>query len=315
MYDTINLWLRAEDAPKTDLLAEVPLLFSNPKETFNYRYNCITVSGMVGHFYATVSERGVFLGGSLCKHYFGDNQHTLSLPDTKLAVEKLSDEINLPDAQAHVYRIDFSDNYVMDYPENAYYDFLGSATYYNRQAQDNGLYYTNSRRQIVFYGKVTEQRLKHVPILEEFEDKHVLRYEYRLKKQVACQLNRKEVRAFDLYEAGFYKQMLERYKSEYLSINKYNLISFEDTVLKDRKEFKKQLMLLGIQKLGGEAAVMDIISHADKCDVFENGMQRKRQRDMIKELCKTPLLTQQPELVKELDKKILDRIDQELLKI
>ncbi len=312
MVDTILIWSKAENSPGVDLLGEVPLRLTNLREKYDYRHGCNTITGKLGVFFVTVSEQGVLLSGSLCKFYFGDNQRTLGLQEIHGAIEKLIEAIGLPIDKARVYRLDIAANYVMNHPVKAYYTSLGSHIYHERTEIDHSVYYGNKQHQLVFYDKVEEQLTKRVKLRDELIGKNVLRYEYRLRRNLAKQLKRKKVLVSDLYDKAFYTQLLEKYKEEYLAIYKYNSISFKGDVLRDVRSFKAQLLLLGIKALGGEAPVMKLIEQANRRQVFSNVMQKSRLKNMIRKLCNTPLLTYKPDEIKELDKKILDTVNMEI---
>jgi len=312
MYDTISLYLPAEKATGIDLIAEMPVYLSDLKENFNHASGIVTVSGKCDNFHVTASIKGIFLNGSLPKYHFGQNQSTLNLQSTKNAIAKLSQALNLPLSEAFVYRIDFAENYIMSHPVASYFESLGESRYYKRLDQGSSLYYNSGRRQIVFYDKVKEQSAKNYDIASKFAGQNVLRYEYRLKKRVADQMNCPEVRASDLHDPVFYKQLLLRYHKEYSAIHKLSPLCFNSLVMGDVRALRSQLSLYGIQALGGEKAVLEMLDSANRRNEFSSTMQYNRSKKMVKEVCQMPLLAKKSELIQELDMKINNHIQEEI---
>lgn len=312
MYDTISLYLPAEKSIGTDLVADMPVYLTDLKENYNHSSGIVTVSGMCKTFHASANLKGVFLNGSLPKYYYGQNQSTLNMQTTKSAIEQLSADLNLPLEEAFVYRIDFATNYVMEQPVASYFDSFGACRYYKRLDQGSSLYYNSGRRQMLFYDKLKEQTNKMVTIIPEFESTNVLRYEYRLKKRVADQVGMMEIKASNLYNAMFYKALLQKYRKEYFSIEKLNNLCFDSVIVGDVRALTKQLSLYGIQALGGEKALLEMLDAAKKRGEFSSSMQYARSKKMVKAVCKMPMLAKKSVLIEELDTKVSDKIQSEL---
>ena len=250
MYDNLELTITKEQSPGTDFLQTIPQhlsIVSNHGENQFGKY----VTGYLDSLKVSISDSRVKIYDcSLCKYYLGDNFKTLTRGDTKLAIDKISDSLHLPFHLANVTRIDFANNLIMQYDEKIYYPYLGEALYYSRLEQNNGLYYNNQLRQLVFYGKEHEQRIKRQPIPELYKGRNVLRYEMRFKKQLRKQLNRTEITAGLLYDEVFYGDLVARWKNEYLAIQKINskLNSMKPTGSK--KKLIEDLALYTILGLG-----------------------------------------------------------------
>jgi hypothetical protein len=179
---------------------------------------------------------------------------------------------------------------------------LGEAQYYNRLEQNNGLYYNNHLRQLVFYGKGYEQRLKKQPIPELYKNKNVLRFEMRLRKQLRQQLKQPEIKAGLLSDEVFYGSLVTRWKNEYLAIQKINskLISMKPTGSK--KVLAENLALYTILEMGQP----QVLSRVKEWQ--ESGQISKKQaydlRTFIKRLSKTPIDEKGNELINELNRKV-----------
>ena len=316
MIDTITLLVKSADVPSIDFMAELPLMLGKIKEEYDPKINSYKVKGSLGKaFHATVSTEGLLLTGSLCKEYFGNNQQTLTLADTCLALTRLFNELGLPIEHAYVYRVDIGANYIMESAPETYYPYFGDAMYYARSVLNTSLYYKNKSRQIIFYDKLQEQEAKHVPTIEEYIGKNVLRFEYRIRRGLAERMEREDVRALDLCDPTFYKSLLEKYQEAFMSIEKYSLVDFDPIAISDSKSFFNQLALLGIQSIGGQMVLNDILSRAKKQGLFPNAMSYKRLKDRVKTTCNTPLLTCKSPLVDELSNKVAAKVAAEILSL
>lgn len=302
MYDNIDLTINKESCPNTDFLGTIPQLLTTVS---NHGVNQFGeyVNGYLDSLKVSISESRVKISeSSICKYYLGDNFKTLSRGDTKRAIEKISDNLQLPFNMANVSRIDFAQNLIMQHNEKIYYPYLGEAQYYSRLEQNNGLYYNNQKRQLLFYGKEYEQKLKRQPIPELYKNRNVLRFEMRFRKQLKEQFNRSELKAGILSDEEFYTGLLKRWKNEYLAIQKINskLINMKPTGSK--KEFIESLAIFTIKELG-QPQILNRVKEWQ-----ETGQISKKQaydiRSSIKELNRIPIEGKGNDLIIELDRKI-----------
>jgi len=190
----------------------------------------------------------------------------------------------------------------MKYDESLYYPNLGEAQYYNRLEQNNGLYYSNGKRLLTFYGKVYEQKQKRQPIPEIYQNRNVLRYELRFTKQLRKQFNRPEITAGLLYDEGFYRELLKRWKNEYSAIQKINskITSMKPTG--STKELIEHMALFQVLQVG-QPNLLSLIKEWQ-----QKGLISKKQacdhRAKIKQLSSIPIEEKGNDLINELDKKI-----------
>jgi len=301
MYDNIDLTVYKENCPKVDFIKSVPQYLTNVSYHVNYAGEYVT--GYLDSLKVNISERRVkIINSSLCKYYLGNNFKTLSKGDTKRAIEKISDSLNLPFDLANVTRIDLAQNLIMQYPEKIYIPYLGEAQYYNRLEQNNGLYYNNHLRQLVFYGKVYEQKIKKQPIPELYKNRNVLRYEIRFKKRLRQQLKQPEITAGLLYDEVFYYNLVKRWKNEYLAIQKINskLINMKPTGSK--KEFIENLALFTVLELGQPQVLKKVKEWQERAEISKK--QAYDLRTFIKQLSKNPIDEKGNDLLNELDRKV-----------
>lgn len=128
------------------------------------------------------TSRGIKIKGSLAKYYFGNNLETLTRDQTKEAFDKMCDSLHLDINDAALSRIDIATNFIVSEPPQNYYSFFGDAARLNKSQQGSTLYFSNKSRAIVFYDKCKEAKAHKMDIPDEFKNKNVLRYEYRLKR-------------------------------------------------------------------------------------------------------------------------------------
>jgi len=302
MYDNIELILTRKQSPGIDFLKTIPqYLTMVASEGTSQAGDYIT--GYSDSIKVNISENRVKLSDfSLCKYWLGDNFKTLTKGDAKQAIEQISSILHLPLSQATITGIDFANNFIMQHPEKVYYPYLGQAQYYNRLEQPNGLYYNNRLRQLVFYGKEYEQRIKRQPIPELYRNRNVLRYELRLKRQLRKQLKRSEITAGLLSDEAFYTDLLDKWKSEYLTIQKINskLINMKPTGSK--KELTENLALYTIVELGQSQVLGKVKEWQQRGEITKK--QAYDLRTFIIQLSKTPTDEKGNDLINELDRKV-----------
>ncbi len=304
MYDTIHLWLNLDFKQIEDFSRVIHTHVKDVKETFDNKTGQHSYRGKHGKFDVGVYPNGISLKGSICKHYLGSNFYTLTREQTHLAIEQISQDLQLPIQNAKVTRIDMAENFIMQYDEKLYFKYLSKLNYYKRLEQDNGLYFRQNNKLLVFYGKVLEQRKKGEIIPDCFKNKHLLRYEIRYLKNIPRQLNKTTVLASDLYDPSFYEMLVNNWKNEYFNIQKAKEIAINPESLKDVKSFQKQLMLAGLSSIfGSEINALDFVDKQFKKGSFQNRMQPQRIKETIKTAFSLPNATFESQLIKELDEK------------
>ena len=302
MYDTIDSTVYKDDCPNIDFIKTIPNQLTNVK---SYGVNQFGeyVSGYLDNLKVSISEQKVKVyDSSLCKYYLGDNFKTLSKGDTKRAIEKISDCLQLPFHLANVTRIDFSQNLIMKYDEKVYYPYLGEAQYYNRLEQNNGLYYNNSKRQLLFYGKEYEQKIKKQTVPELYKNRNVLRFEMRFRKRLREQLKYPTITTGLLSDEIFYSKLVERWRDEYLSIQKISTKITQMKPTKSKKKLIENLALISILDIG-QPHVLNKIKEWQ----MSGKISKKQAYDMrssIKKISRTPIDDEGNDLINEMDKKI-----------
>jgi hypothetical protein len=300
-YDTVKLWLPVEKVGNTNLLSHISKKLSSltecHKETGTY------LTGSFGNFLVYANSQGISIKGSLPKWYLGDNIQDTSRGDTQRAIEKLSDEFEMPVEKAKVSQIDFGCAFLMKQKPESYFTQLGQLQYFKRLVQPKSVYYSNSSQVLIFYDKIAESKAKRVILNEIYFNKNLLRYEIRFASKLDKIFNRAEVIVSDLFDENFYMDITDKWVKQYQQITKIRKLQFKNDVMIQPKEFIDQLVLIGIQSIGYEN-VMQMIDDAKNRGQFEHKKYVSRTKQMIKEIQVLPKLTEPSELVEELDRKI-----------
>ncbi|MCX6236371.1 MAG: hypothetical protein NTY07_02250 [Bacteroidia bacterium] len=302
MYDNLDFTVTKDQSPGTDFLQIVPQFLTTISNKGVNQFGEY-VTGYLDSLKVSISESRVKISDcSLCKYYLGDNFKTLTKGDTKRAIQKISDCLHLPFDRANITRIDFAKNLIMQYDEKVYYPYLGEAQYYTRLPQNNGLYYNNQLRQLVFYGKEYEQKLKRQPVPELYKDRNVLRFEMRFRKQLRQQLKQPEITAGLLTDETFYSGLVTRWKDEYFAIQKINskLISMKPTG--STKELIENMALFQLLELG-QPQLLTIVKEWQIRGLITK-KQANDHRAKIKQLSKTPFDEKGNDLINELNRKV-----------
>lgn len=308
MYDTIHLRLPLDRVGEF-YLDSICSRLEKMSEHW-YSNESLVISGYLdGNLRVSISDRNVSIKGSLAKYYFGNNFDTLTLTQTKEAIMKMSDALSLPIEKAKVTRIDFSDNLIMDYKPEAYYNYLGKCSYYTRNPlESNSLYYNGSKKTKLFYDKIAWAKGKKIEIPSELIGKNVLRFEMRYEKGLNKQFNLPEVTAEKLYGNDFYLTLLNKWRQEYLSIVKLGNIICNYEVIKTPKDVSKRFELLGMQTYGYER-VMKEIENMEFQGVMTNSRSYSRVKNNALNLFADSNQTTTSDLIIELDKKINELVD------
>ena len=303
MYDNIDMRLSIDEVKGIDLLNNIPGLLTKCSQT-TFDNGSISISGYHGSLKVRVSEQAVKIqDSSLCKWFLGDNFQGLTRGDVRRAVEKLSDELHLPMNRANITRIDIAQNFIMNHEKDIYFNHLGALQYFQRYQQNNGLYYSNGNKTLLFYEKVHEQTVKGQPIPAMYQGRQLLRYEQRYKKRLLQCFNRPELKASTLYDPVFYIDIVNRWKSDYEKIKKINDIQINYSMVKTKKDQALQAILYYVSQRGGELQVINEIKEA-----YKKGELTKKQsfdlRQQVEDACKAETLTAASEVIHELDTKV-----------
>ena len=298
-------------AGNSDFLTQVPPFLTDGKDEFCRVSEQETHRGKYRNLSVRIKENVVFITGSLCKFYYGDNLQVLDRVRTKDAIMMLSDGLHIPVYDAKVLRIDVGMNLLMNYEVPYYFPFLGQSPPLDRLEQNNGIYYRGCKGGILLYDKLAEHKLKGGDIPEVLNESNLLRIESKFNRRIYQQFNVPEVKASALYDREFYKKIIKRCGDNYFNINKYKVpnIKFNYTKM---KYFDKQIWLIAINAVGGEEKMIRIIEQARRKGEFTSRTKVKRYKDKIREVCTTPQLSFESPQIIELDEKVREAVNRNI---
>lgn len=299
MYDTIGLFLE-DNVFKEGLL-------ENPKEIYNQETGEIISTGKLRNLRVKINGDKVSVIGSLPKFYLGNNLQSLTRNETKNAIEKVSDLLQLPLEESKIFRLDIGASFQVNETLQNYYSCLGNLARFKKSEISNSqtLLYRTTTKALSFYDKTEEMKRSKQEIPDIYNGKNILRYELQLKKRIATSLKLPEVRAKQLYEENFFRKGIDFWKDIYFSIQRINEINFhkEALIMINAKTLKNQLALIGLKAIGEKELLKIIESNKDQ---IKHRQQVSRMKELVKSLSQEPELTKQNESIKELDTKILE---------
>jgi hypothetical protein len=295
MYDSLTLWHRGASMEVSPLLSRV---------AEHQRGDSYYITGDLQNLNVVLTDQGASIKGSLAKWYLNDNMQTLTRSDTQRAIEQLSDTLHLPIHEAKVTRTDIAHNFIMDNKPVVYYPYLGDCQHFKRFAKSTSLYYENGNKTKLFYDKIAEVKFRGIQVHDILQNQNLLRFELRFMQRLDKAFNVPEVTAQMLYDETFYMGIIDRWVSEYKTINKLTKMAFKESVQLEPKDFMNQILLQSINSLGGQTQIFELIEEARKRGQFKRPEYASRTKAMIKDLCQLDTLTEPSELVQELDRKI-----------
>jgi hypothetical protein len=302
MFDTVHFWIDRVELSGANPFDIQPYL-SDITERKNERagYSCM---GKIGEYVVNIGENGVSLKGSLAKSYFGDNLHTLTRWDTKQAIEELSDFLHTDISTARVTRLDISTVIPTKRPPADYYSHLGNKPYFDRlQSTPNTLYYNNHQRQIIFYDKTKEAATKDVQVPEILQNSNLFRYELRYTKRLNKQLNT-DLTAVKLYDVEFYRAVIQKWHSEFKTIQKLKNQSFMIDSINTTKEAETALFAVLLQEKG-QGIIDEYLSELKAKNVFKERQRYSELKRKLNTILQAPK-GEQSDLIKELETAIFD---------
>lgn len=295
MIDTIKIQLLNVGIEKLDYIKK----HIKVEREMRYPNNDIIVTvGHYNNFWVTVGYDSVSIAGSIAKYYTkGNNLIEMSLEDLQDAFGNLGKDLGLDLSQALIRRIDIARNFYTRLQPEAYFNILGDKNYMKREIMSGSLYYKTGAKQICFYNKGKEQKIKDPKI-------NILRMELRLTSFSQVRKCLKLDKLEFLLNSEYYNRLAKLLQTEYDGIHKYtddvDLWSWSITSLKD---FRLYLESHGLRGLGGannvSSTIKTLVNPVNQAYVYK---LRSRCRDHVQEIkSKEPAASGGASLSKELD--------------
>ncbi len=304
MYDTVHSFLEVGSAcGGISPLVGLPARLN--RATLHERDDGQTyLSGYLENLRVNVNDRGVSVQGSMCSFHLKTNVAGLSRGDMQRATERLSDALGLPMKTAKVTRVDVAKNLFVQHPPAVYLPYLGVSQYYQRLVQPQSLYYRNAKRTLVFYDKVAECKAEGADLPDIWAGKNVLRYEGRFMRRLPEQFNRAALTLADLTDERFYIGIVDRWVKEFLAIRKVERMALTGETLKSVKDFENLVFQMGLQAMGGETEVLELIDHARQQGAFDNRTQINRIRNRVKEISQRATVEPSAGLIADVEEQV-----------
>jgi hypothetical protein len=267
----------------------------------------IGVVGMIGNFNVKLTHDYISLNGSLCKFLKGNNIDTLTRPEIKLAIDKLSKSVGLPIAKGYLRRIDIGRNFKMGNYVIDYFNVLKETPKYLRNIHITTLKYTRGQYVLCFYDKgkeVADKAMNTNRKSETLNRSMMLRYELKIEGNVAKRLKYQKAKVALLFSPTFLNKLNEKWYRHYEKIVKEKRFVFSEKV-DGVKELRTQIELAGIENFGGETVIRAYIDDLRK----KNNWTYKQTHDanrMVDKILNNPVLIEDIDLVKELNQIVYD---------
>lgn len=304
MYDKVKLW-----AMRTRATPDVGEFLDVAKEQTDLNTGEVCTFGSMDGLKVSIYTGGIYIVGSLAKFLYPNNIYPLDRYGTAQAIEKLSDSLHLPIADAKVTGLEFGRAFVMRHPVESYLSKLGDMPKQLRYHFDVGtLYYKPRGKQqpkvFAFYDKKADAVAKGMALPVGFEDANLLKYEMRLNGRLPQQIGVPDVTASTLSESGFYRLMVGRYQESYFSISKLNQVKTD--VMSEIKTVSDAFSVLVARLISqsDQSQIAAFLDELKEAKVFEDRKSYTRLKRKIQEVAAKAGVTVSDELVKELDDEI-----------
>lgn len=307
MYDKVKLWLdRSVIGGSYPTFADC---LSRAKEQVDRQTGETKVFGCLEGLKVSMYCTGVSIIGSLSKYLYKDNIYPLDRHTTKEAVEKMSDTLHTDIAKADVTGLEFGTILLLSKPVEAYLQRLGSMPKMQRLHLGKGtLYYKSKSKEqpktFAFYDKTAQELQSGVTLPTGLEGQNLLKYELRLNRRLAKQLNVREVKASTLTDREFYRALVERWQNAYFSISKQKqVITGNMNEIKTVSDAVNVFMAL-LMANSTKDAVGRFIDTLRAANVFTDRKNYTRLKNKLEAIADKTGVVTDDELIKELDNEI-----------
>lgn len=151
---------------------------------YPYKQGGDQTEGTIRNMKVTFTERGVFGNGSLTKFHFGNNIADSNYSDLTEAAEELSDSLDTPLSDFHIYSMETGFNLLMRKPSKEYLSRIMGAKGFLFQEYESGKRFINKgSRAVKFYDKGKEiQAKRKTENIPEIRGLNFLRAEIKLNR-------------------------------------------------------------------------------------------------------------------------------------
>ena len=255
MIDTIKIIITPNDVNKPWNVDEIKnRLMSADK----YKRRGFNPSGLIRNMSVCVSEKSIYIEGSVAKYLNTSNMVNFDFRDLKLAIMKLSEELGVELLNAKILRIDIAANFELKNEICDYFPELHSLKYYQRDTSKRTTlrFFSNTdRNNLVFYDKIKEYQSKNRKLIKDDTSMidtfgNLIRYEFMLQRSPSKYLNIPDLIVKDLFDPNTCKIILRLWYDMYDKIYKRSSLAYPN--IKGLKGFETQMKRYLIYDLGWE---------------------------------------------------------------
>lgn len=308
MYDTIIFYHRDYRIVPTALIQYLTKcetkIDSKTGEVLYYE-------GYINNFFVRIGIGWIYCDCSFPRLIYSDNSFTLKRTDAKSCIEFLSDNLHYDMNNASVTRIDVATTFSMEQPVRMYLDCLEDLPHFKRLKVVNNetLEYrqgdSNNGQSLAFYDKRLESLEKRNIHPKGLSGDNLLRYEHRWHGRLATRLKEPEVIGSTLCDERFYRKIVGLWSEDYFKIEKKRSIS-KEAIMKLNKISNNEILNIIFACCASELPhekLYKFVNHLiDNFGLSAN--EKYRLMKKIKSILSNPAITEDMSLVKELDAKI-----------
>lgn len=304
MYDTVNLYC---DLFSTDDRATTAKAIEDAKSVADVDTGEVTTKGHTRNMRVAMSDRGLYICGSIAKWLLPYEPLTLNRHQAQDAITALSDTFHVDMGRARVQRLDGSKDFIMKHEPQRYYDLLQARPRYNRvRGTSNTLYFNQNVikpiQRLCFYDKRREVESRKGDVPTVYQDTNLLRYELRLTGRVKAQMKWGEVTAADLYDRKFYNAFVKLWADAYFSIEKRHTVDVANIPDElNTADIVKILCAYGLQYVTPEAQQSVLLAIKDR---VKDRHYLTRAIARVKDIRQTAKISDTSDLIRELDANI-----------
>jgi Domain of unknown function (DUF4070) len=303
MIDTVHLKYRFKGIPEylrvREILERLELITITARKINGDGY----INAEVRNLKLNLDTKRLWIKGSLPKFYLGDNIHTLTFEQIRMALRELSDILSINIFSAELRRVDVSHRFFLKYPVEDYLNcfektpgFRGFQTY-----DGETLTYIKENYSFVLYDKIKESKKKGDVKSLRYSKFNVLRVELQLMRRIASEVNRKTIYAAHLLSHGFLAKLIKRWMDCYSKIyTRKLLINRFDRFGKNHKNLN---FIKNIDEWGGRSRFHEMIDRETRSNRTSPN-QRKYFRKLLKNLRAEKALFYEFPILVELNSKV-----------
>ncbi len=239
-------------------------IFSEGTETYT-NDELLYMNGNLRNLRISKSKQYITIYGSLAEYLNNNNVSLLDFETFKLAISKLSKDLDIDLSESDIMQIDLALNIESNVNIKLLFNYFGERKATNRNIDKTTLYYTNRNIKITIYDKTIQSLSKFGLTLEE----NIIRIEIRFKNNSLKSFCKKQnigevLKVKHLFQPDIFESMINEWRLQYYSINKNSVIGINEKCISSPKAFKNALYKQGIISMGGANKVIGFVENTKK---------------------------------------------------